>query len=77
MKLAPKDLAKVRSLHSEIMSIADKYEMSMEELMEMAMEGEEEGMEEDSEEYGEEKPAMDKTKIAFVVGKMRGHGAEE
>lgn len=80
MKLQAKDSAKVRALHDELMSIADKYEMSMEDLLEMAMEGEEPEMEMDdeSEDYSEEKPAMDKAKIALVIGKMRGHrGGEE
>lgn len=81
MKLAPKDAVKVRQLHSELMSVADKYEMSMEDLLEMAMEGEEPEMEQEMgepEEEGMEAPAMegeerpmDKAKIALIIGKMR------
>lgn len=80
MKLAPKDAVKVRQLHSELMAVADKYEMSMEDMLELAMEGEEPEMEEEMgepEEEGMEAPAMeeerpmDKAKIALIIGKMR------
>lgn len=84
MKIAPKDAEKVRQLHSELMAVADKYEMSMEELMDMAVEGEAPEMEdemesespamEEEEDMEEEKP-MDRAKIALIVGKMR-RGAE-
>jgi hypothetical protein len=84
MKLAPKDAQKVRQLHSEIMAIADKAGMSMEDLIDSVMEGEEPEMEDESMmeeespamdyEEEEEKP-MDKAKIALIIGKMR-RGAE-
>jgi len=84
MKIAPKDAEKVRQLHSELMAVADKYEMSIEELMDMAVEGEVPEMEdemesespamEEEEDMEEEKP-MDRAKIALIVGKMR-RGAE-
>jgi hypothetical protein len=66
---------KVRKLHSELMSIADKEGMSLEDLLESCVEGEgEEDGEEDMEEEKPEmeKPAVDKAKIAFIIGKMRG-----
>ena len=83
MKIAPKDAAKVRQLHSELMSVADKYEMSMEDLLDLAVEGEAPEMEDEEEADMEEAPAMgeyegeeeekpmDKAKIALIVGKMR------
>lgn len=64
---------KVRKLHSELMAIADKEGMSMEELLEAVMEGEEEGEEEEVESEEEApKHSVDKAKIAFIIGKMRG-----
>lgn len=67
---------KVRKLHSELMSIADKEGMSMEELLDSCVEGEgeeEEGEEDVEEEQPESpKPGVDKAKIAFIIGKMRG-----
>lgn len=66
---------KVRKLHSELMAIADKEGMSMEELLEAVLEGEEEGEEEEEmeeEESESPKPGVDKAKIAFIIGKMRG-----
>jgi hypothetical protein len=81
MMIKEKDMAKVRSAHETLAEIADRYEMSVEDLIEKCC-GEKEESEED-EEYGEEpkeegKPAVDKTKIAFIIGKMRGnrHGQE-
>jgi len=84
MKLTPKDAEKVRALHSQIMAIADKVGMSMEDVIDSAVEGEEPEMEDESMmeeespamdyEEEEEKP-MDKAKIALIVGKMR-RGAE-
>ncbi len=57
------------------MSIADKEGMSLEDLLESCVEGE--GEEEGEEDMEEEKPEMakpgvDKAKIAFIIGKMRG-----
>lgn len=63
---------KVRKLHSELMSIADKEGMSMEDLIDAAVEGEEEGEEEVESEEEAPKPGVDKAKIAFIIGKMRG-----
>jgi len=76
MEISTKDKAKVASAHSVIMDIADKYEMSMEDVIEKCCgEEEEEGIEE---EMSEEKPSVDKAKIALIIGKMRGHrGGEE
>ena len=66
---------KVRKLHSELMAIADKEGMEMDELIDAAVEGESEDEgEEDMEEEKPEmpKPGIDKAKIAFIIGKMRG-----
>jgi len=75
MKMAPKDAEKVRGLHGQLMAVADKYDMSMEELLELAMEGEmPESEEEESmemEEPEEQSAGPDKAKIALIVGKMR------
>lgn len=79
MELSVKEKAKVRDLHDQIMAIADKYEMDMDELIDAAVEGEapemEDGMgEEDSGMEEEAGPGPDKAKIALIVGKMRrGH----
>lgn len=85
MKLAAKDSQKVRDLHNQIMAIADKYDMDMEELVDAAVEGEAPEMEGEEEPSMEEMPGMaedeeedkpmDKAKIALIVGKMR-RGAE-
>lgn len=85
MKLAAKDSQKVRDLHNQIMAIADKYDMDMEELVDAAVEGEAPEMEGEEEPSTEEMPGMaedeeenkpmDKAKIALIVGKMR-RGAE-
>jgi hypothetical protein len=76
MDISMKEKAKVRELHNQIMAIADKYEMSMEELLDSAVEGE--GPEMESEMEGEEEapemeagPGPDRAKIAMIVGKMR------
>jgi hypothetical protein len=77
MDLSMKEKSKVRELHGQMMAIADKYGMSMEDLVDAAVEGEEPEMEE---EMGEEAPEMaeeeekagpDKAKIALIIGKMR------
>jgi hypothetical protein len=76
MEISAKDKAKVESAHSVIMDIADKYDMSMEEVIDACCEEGEGEPEEDMAE--EEKPAVDKAKIALIIGKMRGHhGGEE
>lgn len=70
-----KDLKKVQQLHAELMSIAEKYDMSMEHLLEKCCMPEEEDMKEsEGEDYEEEKSPMDKTKIAFIIGKMKPKG---
>jgi hypothetical protein len=61
------------------MDIADKYDMSMEEVIDACCE-EEPGQEEEdmAGDMEEQKPAVDKAKIALIIGKMRGHrGGEE
>lgn len=76
MDLSMKEKSKVRELHGQLMAIADKYGMSMEDLVDSAVEGEAPEMEEDmgEEEEGMEEEAgsgPDKAKIALIVGKMR------
>lgn len=77
MELSMKEKSKVRELHDQLMAIADKYEMSMEDLIDSAVEGEapemeEEMGEEEAPEMGEEEKAgPDRAKIALIVGKMR------
>lgn len=76
MDLSMKEKSKVRELHGQLMAIADKYGMSMEDLVDSAVEGEAPEMEEDmgEEEEGMEEeagPGPDKAKIALIVGKMR------
>lgn len=72
-----KEKSKVRDLHDQMMAIADKYGMSMEDLVDAAVEGEEPEMEEEmgeeeAPEMGEEEKAgPDKAKIALIIGKMR------
>lgn len=63
---------KVRKLHDELMAIADKEGMSMEDLIDAAVEGEEEDGEEMDSEEEAPKHSVDKAKIAFIIGKMRG-----
>lgn len=74
MEISAKDKAKVASAHAAIMDIADKYDMSMEEVIEKC--AGEEGYEEGGE-AEEAKPGVDKAKIALIIGKMRGHRGEE
>lgn len=76
MELSMKEKSKVRELHGQMMAIADKYGMSMEDLVDSAVEGEAPEMEEEmgEEEEGMEEeagPGPDKAKIALIVGKMR------
>jgi len=73
MEITPKDEKRVKMLHDELMSLADKYDMSMGDLIEKCcgMEEEEPEEEMDSE---EEKEPMDKAKIALIIGKMRNRG---
>lgn len=75
MEISAKDKAKVASAHAAIMDIADKYDMSMEDVIDACCEEEQGQPEEDS--APEEKPAVDKAKIALIIGKMRGHRGEE
>jgi hypothetical protein len=74
MEISAKDKAKVASAHAAIMDIADKYDMSMEDVIDACCK--EEGYEEEGE-AEEAKPAVDKAKIALIIGKMRGHRGEE
>lgn len=79
MQIKEKDRQKVEEAHGIIMDMADKYNMSMEDMIEACCgegEDEEEGSEYESEGEGE-KPPVDKTKIAFIIGKMRGHKGGE
>lgn len=70
-----KDLKKVQQLHGELMAMAEKYDMSMEHLLEKCCMPEEEDMKEyEGEDSEEESSPMDKTKIAFIIGKMKPKG---
>jgi hypothetical protein len=79
MEMSAKEKAKVRDLHDELMAIADRHEMSMEDLIDAAVEGEmpemeggeemEEGAE--MEEAPEQGQGPDRAKIALIIGKMR------
>lgn len=75
MEISAKDKAKVASAHSVIMDMADKYDMSMEDVIDACCKEEEGEMEEGESEEG--KPSVDKAKIALIIGKMRGHRGEE
>lgn len=75
MKISPKDMKEVKSLHDKIMALADKYEMPMDALIEKCcgeMDYEEEGMEEEM----PEDDKVDKMKVKFIIGKMRPQGEE-
>ena len=74
-EVSAKDKAKVAQAHDVIMSIADKYDMSMEEIVDACCEEEDGQPEEDI--SPEEKPAVDKAKIALIIGKMRGGGGHK
>lgn len=74
-EVSPKDKAKVEMLHEQLMAIADKYDMGMEELIDQCCE-EEPGMPEEDSAPEEESAPMDKAKIALIVGRMRGHKGE-
>ena len=69
-EVSPKDKAKVATAHDTIMQIADKYDMSMEEIVDACCEEEQEQPEEDS--VPEEKSPVDKAKIDLIIAKMRG-----
>lgn len=78
MDMSPKDMKKVQDLHGELMSMAEKYDMSMDELLEKCcMPEEEEGMESEGEEEMDSEEGMghgkgmDRAKIALIIGKMR------
>jgi hypothetical protein len=75
MELSTKEKAKVRELHGQMMAIADKYELGMDELIDAAVEGEAPEMEdvgeEESDAEEESAPGPDRAKIALIVGKMR------
>ena len=75
MEMSPKDMKKVQELHGELMGLAEKYDMSMEDMLEKCCMPEEEEMEEE-EGMGEArgKPEMDRAKIALIIGKMRPKG---
>lgn len=74
MEISPKDMKKVQSLHDELMGLADKYDMSMEDLIGKCC-GEHEAEESDELESEAAQP-VDKTKIAFIIGKMRPKSEE-
>lgn len=69
-EVSPKDKAKVAAAHATIMDIADKYDMSMEEIVDACCEEEPGQEEEDS--APEEKSPVDKAKVALIIAKMRG-----
>jgi hypothetical protein len=75
MQISPKDMKKVQSLHDELMGLADKYDMSMEDLIGKCC-GEHEAEESDEMESEEQSQPVDKTKIAFIIGKMRPKSEE-
>lgn len=76
LDMSPKDMKKVQELHSELMAMAEKYDMSMEDLIEKCCMPEEEEEMEEEEGMGEArgKPEMDRAKIALIIGKMRPKG---
>lgn len=75
MDMSPKDIKKVQELHAELMGLAEKYDMSMEDLLEKCcMPEEEEEMEEEGMGEARGKPEMDRAKIALIIGKMRPKG---
>jgi len=74
MEINAKDMKEVKMLHDKLMMLADKYEMSMEDLIEKCCgDMEEEDMEE-GEDMEEKKPVMDRAKIALIIGKMKPKG---
>jgi len=74
-EVSPKDKAKVEMLHEQLMAIADKYDMGMEQLIDQCCE-EEPGQPEEDMGAEEESAPMDKAKIALIVGRMRGQKSE-
>lgn len=74
MEVNAKDMKKVQQLHDELMALADKYEMSMGELLHKCCHPMEEEDMEEGEDMEEEKPAMDRAKIALIIGKMKPKG---
>lgn len=75
MSISDKDLKKVKALHDELMSFADKYDMSMQELVGKCC-GDHEGEESQDVEQEEESQPVDHTKIAFIIGKMKPKSEE-
>lgn len=74
MKISPKDMKEVKSLHDKLMMLADKYEMPMESLIEKCCGDMEE--EDSSEEEMPENDQVDKMKVKFIIGKMKPQGEE-
>lgn len=76
LDMSPKDMKKVQELHGELMGLAEKYDMSMEDLIKKCCMPEEEEEMEEEEGMGEArgKPEMDRAKIALIIGKMRPKG---
>ena len=75
--MSPKDMKKVQQLHGELIAMAEKYDMSMDDLLEkccMPAEDEESDSEEEGMGEARGKPEMDRAKIALIIGKMRPKG---
>lgn len=78
-KLDAKMLAEAKSHYEALADIAEEAGMPIEALMNKLIAGpaeESADMEEDADD-SEEKPAMDKGKVALLVAKMKGMKAEE
>jgi len=74
MEVSSKDMKEVKMLHDKLMMLADKYEMSMDDLIEKCCgpemeDSEEEGME-------EEKGGVDRMKVKLILGKLQPKGEE-
>lgn len=78
VQMSTKDKMRLDTIHEDLMGLADKYEISVEDLIDMAMGEETQGdeMEESEMEEGDEEGSsgrgMDSAKVAMMVKKMRG-----
>lgn len=73
MEVSAKDMKEVKALHDKIMMLADKYDMSMEDLIQKCCHD----MEEDSMEEDEgEREGVDKMKVKLILGKLGPKGEE-
>lgn len=79
VQMSTKDKMRLDTIHEDLMGLADKYEISVEDLIDMAMgeetqsdDMEESDMEEGDQEEGSSGRGMDSAKVAMMVKKMRG-----